>query len=418
MVKAEEQVNEVGANNITPDTIDSEQDDESAKLKAAQQEAFRTKFYNESTDMRKYWYPLALSTDVKTTEPKSIQLLDDPLVMYRDPETREAIVLADKCPHRSAPLSTGRIMDGRLECRYHGWSFDTEGQCVRVPSLMPGKTIPANARIRKYPTFEEDGIVWVWPGSIEDCEKAEKPKPYFPCGDDLTVKPRFGYIDLDIDHCLLVENFLDPAHLPFTHDGSISKRSNATALSMSCEFVETGLIGFQHLPEKPDDNAIRQTEFRPPICVAIKFHKGSYIMDQTFYPVPTKKGHCRFFWFARFGFLSFMESNFLTRWYLDYYFPKNTLKVVMEDYAMLIGQQKRLEKGANAMNSPVAADLLIKVYRNWWRKAMRRNGGPYFKGYSTDIEDIVLNDCKRTCGGSHSDKKSLDDDNDDETLDE
>ncbi|KAJ3313919.1 hypothetical protein HDU76_002531, partial [Blyttiomyces sp. JEL0837] len=40
--------------------------------------------------------------------------------------------------------------------------------------------------------------------SIEDSEKAEKPKPHLPCGDDIARKPRFGY-DLDIDHSLLVE---------------------------------------------------------------------------------------------------------------------------------------------------------------------------------------------------------------------
>ncbi|KAJ3277537.1 hypothetical protein HDU76_010324 [Blyttiomyces sp. JEL0837] len=338
---------------------------------------------------------------------------DDPLVMYRDPYTKEAIVLSDKCPHRSAPLSTGRIMDGRLECRYHGWSFDTKGQCVKVPSLMPGKSIPANAKIRKYPTHEVDGIVWVWPGNVEDCEKADRPKSYHAAGGD--IKPRFGYMDLDIDHCLLVENFLDPAHLPFTHDTTIGKRKNATAMSVSCEFVPTGIKGLQTTPERPD-LIVTEFEFRPPICVALKFQVNGTVMDQTFYPVPTTKGNCRFFWFQRFGFLSFLESNFITRALLDWYFPSYNRKVVMEDYAMLIGQQKRLARGANAMNSPVSADLMIKVYRNWWRKAMKKGGGPYFKGYSTDIEDIVLNGCAASCGSKSGKREDLVED--DDTVDE
>jgi hypothetical protein len=54
-------------------------------------------------------------------------------------------------------------------------------------------------------------------------------------------------------------------------------------------------------------------------------------------------------------------------------------QVLLQDYEMLSGQQKRLAKGANSMNSPVAADLMVKTYRNWWRKAMKKDGGPWFK---------------------------------------
>ena len=49
---------------------------------------------------------------------------------------------------------------------------------------------------------------------------------------------------------------------------------------------------------------------------------------------------------------------------------------------------KRLSKGADAMNCPVASDLMIKIYRNWWRITMKKN--PWFSGYSDDIEDILL----------------------------
>jgi phenylpropionate dioxygenase-like ring-hydroxylating dioxygenase large terminal subunit len=352
-------------------------------------ETLEKNFYDELTDMRKAWYPIMPVSEVPNRTPISFSLLEDPLVIYRNPETQKIVIFADKCAHRSAPLSVGRIMDGKLECRYHGWQFDVNGKCTKIPSLMEGRSIPANAKLQKYPVHEANGWVWVWPGDPADAEKKEKPKFYHPW-EDYQQKPRVGYIDLDIDHCLLLENFLDPAHLPFTHDSTISKRSDATPIKMTCEYTEFGIKGVTEYPLRPD---MINTEFqyRPPINISLKFFDSSkpdLKMDQTFYCVPTKKGHCRFVWLQRFSFLKFLESFWLTRWILDWSFPRYNLKVVMEDYAMLTGQQKRLAYGANAMNSPVQADIMIKTYRNWWRKAMKRN--PWFTGYSADIEDIVL----------------------------
>ncbi|KAI9338974.1 Rieske [2Fe-2S] iron-sulfur domain-containing protein [Zopfochytrium polystomum] len=371
--------------------------------------------------MRKYWYPVIPSKDLvaAAAEPTGMYLLDEPIVLYRDPSTNEAVVLADKCPHRSAALSTGRIMDGRLECRYHGWQVDATGSVVRVPSLLPGRKIPANAKVKRFPTHEADGLVWIWPGNPADAEKVPKPSVFFPAG-PMAMTPKFGYIDLDIDHCLLVENFLDPAHLPFTHEKTIGKRSNATAMGMSLEFTENGCKGTQSTPERPD--MIRSHfEFRPPIGVHLHFEMKSGLADQCFFPVPTRKGHCRFLWFQRFPFLAKFDSFFLTRWLVDWYFPSYNKKIVMEDYAMLVAQQERLALGANAMNSPVNADLLIKTYRNWWRKAMKVDGGPFFKGYSNDIEDIHLDSCSGGCGtgGKKSSKPAgpvvgSDDDDDDD----
>ncbi|KAJ3211225.1 hypothetical protein HDU67_004668 [Dinochytrium kinnereticum] len=364
------------------------------------QDELRKSFYEDTIDMRNYWYPLIPSAELTTAKPHGLHILDDPIVMFRDPATNEAVILEDKCPHRSAPLSVGRIIEGKLECRYHGWTFDHNGQVDHIPSLLPGKKIPANAKVRKYPTVESDE--WVWPGDIEASKKADTPKLYVAWGGDM--KPRYGYEDLDIDHSLLVENFLDPAHIPFTHDTTIGKRSMATAITMSCEFTKEGTIhGVRGTPERPEMSK-GEFEFRPPCCVALKMHINDKINDQTFYAIPLEKGKCRFIWLQRFSFLQFMESNFILKWFMDWWAPKYNHKVLMEDYAMLTGQQQRLLRGANAMNSPVAADLMIKTYRNWWRKAIRKNGGPYFKGYSNDIEDIVLNGCAAKCG-SEADTK-------------
>ncbi|KAJ3030682.1 UNVERIFIED_CONTAM: hypothetical protein HDU68_008209 [Siphonaria sp. JEL0065] len=354
--------------------------------------------------MRNAWYPLLLGASLQTGTPHGDHILGDPIVLYRDPETNEVVAFADKCPHRSAPLSVGRIMDGKLECRYHGWQFSTDGVCSKVPS---SNKIPVNAKLRKYPVVESDGFIWIWPGDLEAKDQVPKPTIYFPKQKAGWI-PRIGCEVLDIDASLLNENFLDPAHLPFTHDKTIGKRSNSTLMTITCQFIDNtqeghgiGIEGFVNQPERPDLMKIQQKfQFMGPCIVALDFGD---LGDQTFYSVPTRKGHCHFVYIQRFSFLQFLEKSFFGRMILDWYNPSYTRKILMEDYEMLKGQQERLAAGANAMNSPVAADLMIKTYRNWWRKVMKReDGGPWFAGYSTDMEDICLEDNRSKGRGAGS----------------
>ncbi|KAJ3204677.1 hypothetical protein HDU67_009356, partial [Dinochytrium kinnereticum] len=238
------------------------------------QDELRTRFYNDTTDMRRYWYPIMQSKDVLLGKVFKMHILDDPIVIFRDPETKAAVAFADKCPHRSAPLSVGRIMDGRLECRYHGWQFDAEGNVIHIPSLLEGRKIPPNAKVYKYPTHEDEMFLWIWPGPEEECERVPRPETFFQ-NKSSTVRARFGYNDFDIDHCLFVENFLDPAHLPFTHDTTISRRDQATPMTMDCVFTERGTIkGRQETPDRPDMVVVK-FEFVPPCVVSLEFGSGN-----------------------------------------------------------------------------------------------------------------------------------------------
>ena len=86
------------------------------------------------------WHPLALSRDV-IDAPLAVRLLEQDLVLWRDASGR-AQAFVDRCPHRGARLSLGRVTpQGQLECPYHGWQFADNGQCVKVPAV-PGFTPP------------------------------------------------------------------------------------------------------------------------------------------------------------------------------------------------------------------------------------------------------------------------------------
>ena len=78
------------------------------------------------------WHPVALASDV-VASPVGVRLLGEDLVLWRDAQG-VAKAFVDRCPHRGARFSLGRVNEGNLECPYHGWQFSTTGQCVKVPA--------------------------------------------------------------------------------------------------------------------------------------------------------------------------------------------------------------------------------------------------------------------------------------------
>ncbi|WP_425161602.1 Rieske 2Fe-2S domain-containing protein, partial [Candidatus Binatus sp.] len=78
------------------------------------------------------WYPIAASGGVVKRKPIGIKRLGQALVLWRADDGR-VICVPDRCSHRAAALSAGKIRDGCLECPYHGLRFDASGQCVLIP---------------------------------------------------------------------------------------------------------------------------------------------------------------------------------------------------------------------------------------------------------------------------------------------
>ena len=115
--------------------------------------------------------------------------------------------MTDRCSHRAAKLSDGQIIDGKIECLYHGWQFGTDGKCLHIPQLSTGAKIPTKACVRSHIVVERQGIVWVWPGEPEaaDLERI----PTIAALDKPGVVHTDFMLDLPYDQTYLVENLLD-----------------------------------------------------------------------------------------------------------------------------------------------------------------------------------------------------------------
>ncbi len=159
------------------------------------------------------WF-VACRADALRGRPLGVRLQGTPLVLFRGRDGRPG-ALEDRCPHRNAPLTAGRVRRGELECAYHGWRFDVDGRCVEVPGLA-GPPGARAARAAAFACAEQDGYVWVH--STAGVEPA-RPPPRFPHLDD----PRYSTArrGFSVRSTLLaaLENTLDVPHTAFLHGG-------------------------------------------------------------------------------------------------------------------------------------------------------------------------------------------------------
>src|ERR1700736_5971695 len=108
------------------------------------------------------WYVAAWSDDLADGQLLARTILKEPVVLYRKADGHVA-ALQDRCPHRFAPLSMGKIVHGDcLQCPYHGLEFDASGACTLNPHGT--KNIPPRARVRSYPVTEKHKAIWIWMG--------------------------------------------------------------------------------------------------------------------------------------------------------------------------------------------------------------------------------------------------------------
>jgi phenylpropionate dioxygenase-like ring-hydroxylating dioxygenase large terminal subunit len=116
--------------------------------------------------LRNYWYPILRSDALGADKPVAVTCLGDNLVAWRDRDGAPQVV-HDRCPHRGARLSIGRVLEGQLQCIFHGLRFDGAGRCVLIPWEPEDSPLRANASVIGYPARELAGYVWAYLGDVE-----------------------------------------------------------------------------------------------------------------------------------------------------------------------------------------------------------------------------------------------------------
>jgi phenylpropionate dioxygenase-like ring-hydroxylating dioxygenase large terminal subunit len=166
--------------------------------------------------LKNFWYACEFSRAI-TSKPKRIALLNQEFVLYRN-LLGEVVALNDRCPHRGATLSLGKVEGNCIRCPYHGWKFQSDGTCVEIPANQIGVPIPKKARVDSYPVREKYGLVWLFWGDIPLEESPPIPSI------STFESPKFYAFSfakyLPVNYTRLLEIQLDFAHVPFVHHRS------------------------------------------------------------------------------------------------------------------------------------------------------------------------------------------------------
>jgi phthalate 4,5-dioxygenase oxygenase subunit len=174
--------------------------------------------------MRQYWLPGVLSSELPTSDgdPRRIMLLGEELIAFRD-STGSVGILQNHCPHRGASLFFGRNEASGLRCVYHGWKFDTAGNCVDMPNEPAESDFRTRVKAVAYPTRERGGIIWVYLGPRSGADLPPLPDlEGNMLGDD---ERGIGIFQRECNWMQALEGDIDTAHVGFLHQGAISADS-------------------------------------------------------------------------------------------------------------------------------------------------------------------------------------------------
>lgn len=181
------------------------------------------------------WHPVATTEQVEKQNILAVRLLGEDLVLWQVNE--QTLAWQDLCIHRGTRLSLGQVVEGnRLECPYHGWTYDAEGKCIHIPA-HPEQTPPPKAVVKTYKAKEQYGLVWVSLG------QPAHDVPPFPEWDNDSFRKIFcGPYQVQAGGPRIIENFLDVGHFPFVHEGILGVRDRPEIEDYESEIGPEGVV--------------------------------------------------------------------------------------------------------------------------------------------------------------------------------
>ncbi len=169
------------------------------------------------TYLRNSWYMAAWSDSIAPGEVIGRILLDEPVALFRDREGNVGAV-QDRCPHRFAPLSAGRVSEeGVLLCGYHGLGFDRAGACA----ANPHGAVLRGARIGSWPVAERHGMIWIWMGDEQACDPDLIPDFAWFAAAPPSARSHGEILSGGGSYELYVDNIMDLSHTDYLHANTL-----------------------------------------------------------------------------------------------------------------------------------------------------------------------------------------------------
>lgn len=303
------------------------------------------------------WHPVMLSKDLAEGQPHKTRLLGEDLVLWR--ANGQVMAWQDLCVHRGARLSRGMVRDKYLTCPYHGWVYDHQGHCTRIPA-HPDQKPPTKARTKTYLTKEGYDFIWVSLG------KPQNDIPPFPEVDDdgfrtLAIGP-FGPIRASGPR--VIENFLDIAHLPWVHAGSLGDPAFPEIEDYEVEKSVEGLTARNVGIYEPDPYGTGEGEFivytyhvYRPLTAYLAKHSGESIGFSLLFTVTPHEVISSSAWFG-----IALNNQFDLD---DDEFIAFTTKIIEEDIPVVESQRPELLPLDLQAELHLRSDRTAIAYRKW-----------------------------------------------------
>ena len=338
------------------------------------------------------WLPVASINELSggnddiIRTPKRIEVAGTKFAVWQSPLTKIWSVVEDICPHRKAPLSQGRVTSetGNLECPYHGWQFNTSGSCMLIPQLdekFKG-SIPLGTSVQSLPTHVTGDILFAYVPLPEEAGSSfsypNLPDKILPLLQDVSsITSRVLPYSFDF----LIENFMDPAHIPFAHHSLQGLRSDGSPIPIKnlYNLDDPTKVGFSFddiVRGKPRSNA--KLEFIPPCYFTLTVNEKVGLLILC---VPVKPGQSRVFvspsptkklpafipkWFVHSFVNSFVDTDI---WISDQekYIrkPRNSYDD-LDQRSGNVNDKDRYGRFDYVM--PTSSDTGCKIWRSWFDK--------------------------------------------------
>ena len=317
--------------------------------------------------IKNMWYALEFSHEITAT-PKQAVCLGQKLVLYRTPRGK-VVCMSDLCVHRGAQLSQGTTKGDCIVCPYHGWEYEPDGACTRIPA-HPEKTIPRKARVDSYPVEERYGFVWVFLGDLPAEERP--PIPEWPEFEDPRFRPVYGTFEWPANFARIVENGIDPSHAPFVHGGVFGNPEQPEVPDF--EITETPWMAktqFALPAQKPRglwskvSSGKKDLKSRPPVIVESAWYLPNLIKLDVHLPlgrlviydtnIPVSETQTRVLWVAL--------RNFFPQKVFDRDTRRRVMRIFVEDEAVVSKIRPELLPFDLSAELHVRSDALAIAYR-------------------------------------------------------
>ncbi|PCK07069.1 MAG: (2Fe-2S)-binding protein [Alteromonadaceae bacterium] len=321
---------------------------------------------NNCGTLRDYWYVAGLEKDVTYKDPLTTIIMETRLVIWSKSDGT-LVAMRDRCSHRNALLSRGSIKDDCIKCPYHGWTYNSSGDCVNVPSEGPDGKSFENRGVEVFHVTPRYGLIWVWMG------KEEPDKQPFPMPKIKDKGWRTYYMETEFDNEVthLCENFMDVPHTVFVHEGWFRKRKRIevkstverTEDSVLVNYISNDAIGFTERVLNPKNLPMVHTDkFYMPNNTRVDYIWGNdehgFVITSTTVPVTPTTSKVYTLISYKFGVLNHVFKLFLP-WY--------TRSVIKQDVDIMQNQGLAFsEEAPDFKHTPAdTLHIFIESLRSW-----------------------------------------------------